>query len=108
MNLREIRLIESAPNIGAPTFASRRETSSFAVGTDNVVSITLDDAGVVTICAVTYEPDDADKKRPIDHWLVLPFAACKWSKPEIMAPVTPVAKTEPKQTEPSRGRQKAR
>lgn len=66
IQLKEIRLSESAPNIGVPVFANRRETSSFRVGVDGVTGIALD-AGMVTVVAE-------------DSMLGIPISACRWWK----------------------------
>lgn len=65
--LKEIRLKESAPNIGAEVFANRRTTSTFLVGAEGVVDITLDGFGCIT---VTTEKGT----------MGVPAAACLWWK----------------------------
>lgn len=66
IQLKEIRLVESAPNIGVPVFASRRETSSFLVGSDGVTGIVLDN-GFITVATEA-------------GLIGMPASACRWWK----------------------------
>lgn len=64
IQLKEIRLVASAPNIGVETFATRRSTSTFLVGAEGVVSISLD-GGLITV--------ETEKGS-----FGLPASACHW------------------------------
>jgi hypothetical protein len=84
--LKEIRLIGSAPNVGVPIYANRRTTSSFLVGAEGVVGISLDN-GFITVVT---EPGDENKY--VAGMIGMPASACQWWKFEEAAPKPPEAK----------------